>query len=87
MNNNPKQPRPKDSTKKIVSLTINPALIARLDEYAAERKLSRSAAIETAITGLFALNFNVPLAAAENSVVLPNDCIFASPSLGAAVFY
>ena len=44
-----KQPKTKDATKRIVSLTLDPVLIARIDEYAAEKKISRSAASETAI--------------------------------------
>jgi hypothetical protein len=82
-----KPPKIKDATKKIVSLTLDPVLVARIDEYAANKKISRSAAIEVAITGLLALNSSLSLTAAENSVVLPDDCIFATPSFGGAIFY
>jgi len=71
--------------KKVVSLTIDPALIKQVDEYAADKKISRSAAIEAAIAGLLALSS--PVVAAENSLVQPDGSIFASPSLGAAIFY
>jgi hypothetical protein len=70
--------------KKVVSLTIDPALVKQVDEYAADKKISRSAAIETAIVGL--LTLNSPIATTENSLVQP-DCIFASPALGAAIYY
>jgi hypothetical protein len=76
-----------DKTKKIVSLTIDPALISQVDAYAADRGISRSAAIENAITGLFVVNSSPPLTAVENSLVQPDDCIFASPQLGAAIHY
>ena len=87
MTDTKKQARPKDSTKKIVSLTLDPVLIAKIDDYAAEKKISRSAAIEIAITGLLALNSSVSLAVMENSTVLPGNCIFASPQLGTALFF
>ena len=70
--------------KKVVSLTIDPALIKQVDEYAAEKKISRSAAIEAAIVGLLALNS--PDATADNSLV-QSDCMFASPTFGAAIHY
>jgi len=73
-----------DVAKKVVSLTIDPALVKQVDEYAADKKMSRSAIIEAAIVGLLAVNS--PIAMAENSLVQP-DCIFASPSLGAAILY
>ena len=77
-----------DTAKKIVSLTLDPALIAKIDEYAAEKKISRSAAIETAITGLFAVRPTTSQPTmVENSLVQSDDCIFASPQLGAAIFY
>ena len=82
-----KASRKRDSTKKIVSLTLDPVLVARVDEYAAEKKISRSAAIETAITGLLAPKPITSLAIAENNVALSNDCIFASPQLGTAIHY
>jgi len=70
--------------KKIVSLTIDPALIKQVDAYAANKKISRSAAIETAIVCLLALNS--PIASTEKSLV-QSDCMFATPSLGAAILY
>ena len=82
-----KQSRKKDSSKKIVSLTIDPVLIEKIDGYAASKKISRSAAIETAITAFIALKSNAPIAITENSLAQPDDCIFASPSLGAAIHF
>ena len=79
-----------DDAKKIVSLTIDPTLVAKIDKYAAERKISRSATMETAIIGLLALSANSPIATArepENSLVQSGDCLFASPQLGQAIFY
>ena len=73
-----------DVAKKVVSLTIDPALVKQVDEYAADKKISRSAAIEAAIVGFLASNS--PIATAENSLVQP-DCVFASPSLGSAIYY
>jgi hypothetical protein len=74
-----------DVAKKVVSLTIDPALIKRVDDYAADKKISRSAAIEIAITELLALNR--PAAMVDNSLVQPDTCIFASPTLSAAIHY
>jgi hypothetical protein len=76
-----------DKAKKIVSLTIDPTLIGQIDFYAAEKGISRSSAIETAIIELLALKPGSPTAVANNSLVLPDDCLFASPSLGAAIHY
>ena len=53
--------------------------------YAADKKISRSAAIESAITGLIALND--PIVTVENNLGQSDSCIFASPSLGAAILY
>ena len=75
-----------DVAKKVVSLTIDPALIKQVDDYAADKKMSRSAAIEAAIVGLLASNSESPTATAENNLVQP-DCIFASPACGAAIHY
>ena len=72
--------------KKVVSLAIGPALIKQIDEYAADKKMSRSAAIEAAIVGLLAVKPERTIATAENSLVQP-DCIFASPAFGAAILY
>ena len=72
-----------DVAKKVVSLTIDPALLQQVDAYAAEKGISRSAAIEAAITGL--LTLNRPITTAENFE--QSGCIFASPALGAAIFY
>jgi len=71
--------------KKVVSLTIDPALVKSVDAYAADKGISRSATIEAAIVGLLAVNS--PIAKAENSVVQPELCIFASPALGTAIRY
>ena len=76
-----------DKAKKIVSLTLDPALVAKVDEYATEKKISRSAAIETAITGLFAVSATTSQPVVGNSLVQSDDCIFASPQLGGAIFY
>ena len=73
-----------DVAKKVVSLTIDPMLIKQVDEYAADKRMSRSAAIEAAITKLLVLN--CPIVTAENSLTQP-DCMFASPALGAAILY
>jgi hypothetical protein len=72
-----------DVAKKVVSLTIAPALLQQVDAYATEKGISRSAAVEAAITGL--LTLNSPITTAEDFV--PTDCIFATPSLGAAILY
>jgi len=72
--------------KKVVSLTIDPMLITQVDEYAADKKMSRSAVIEAAVVGYLALNASSPIATTENCLVQP-DCIFASPALGAAIYY
>jgi len=82
-----KQSRKKDSTKKIVSLTIDPILIEKIDGYAASKKISRSAAIEFSITGLLALNSDSASAVPENSLVQPEESIFASPQLGTAIHF
>jgi len=73
-----------DVAKKVVSLTIDPALVKQVDAYAADKRMSRSAAIETAIVGLLAVNR--PIASAENNLVQP-DCVFATPALGMAIFF
>ena len=75
--------------KKIVSLTIAPALVARIDEYAAEQKISRSAVIENAMMNWFELPVNSPAAINEpdNSLVQSDDCVFASPQVGHAILY
>ena len=96
MTNTKNQPRKKrfpagENSKKIVSLALDPTLIAKIDEYAAEHSLSRSRAVETAIaclTGQQSIGFSPATAySAENSLATPNDCIFASPQVGQAVFY
>ena len=83
----PRRSPASDKTKKIVSLTLDPALVAKVDEYAAEKKISRSAAIETAITGLFVVSPTTSQPMVDNSLVQPDDCIFASSQLGGAIFY
>ena len=77
----------KDSAKKIVSLTIDPALIAKIDGYAASKKISRSAAIESSIMGLLVLNSDSAFAVPDNSLVQPEESIFASPQLGTAIHF
>jgi hypothetical protein len=72
-----------DVAKKVVSLTIDPALLQQFDTYVADKGISRSAAVEAAIAGLLASNS--PIATAAN--FQQSDCIFASPSLGAAIHY
>jgi len=64
--------------KKVVSLTIDPASVKQVNEYAADKKISRSAAIETAIVGLLTQN---------GTVAIEDGCIFALPALGAAIRY
>ena len=79
-----------EDTKKIVSLTIEPALVAKIDEYAADKRISRSAAIENAIIGLLASPSDSPVITAsepENSLIQSNDCLFASPQVGHAILY
>jgi hypothetical protein len=79
-----------DDSKKIVSLTIAPALVARIDEYAADKKISRSAAIENAIVNWLAPPPASPVATASepvNSLIQPDDCLFASPQAGHAILY
>ena len=76
-----------DNTKKIVSLTIDPALIHQIDVYAADKSISRSSAIETAIVSLLALEASSPLATADHRLGQSDGCMFASPSLGAAILY
>ena len=70
----------------MVSLTIDPAIIKQVDEYAADKKVSRSAAIEAALVDLLAVKSESSIATAENSFVQP-DCMFASPDFGAAIHY
>ena len=95
-----KQPRKKqsragrspkgDTAKKIVSLTIDPALISQVDGFAAIKGISRSAALEKIITDWLRVPSDNPVAstasAIDNSLV-QSDCLFASPSLGAAIMY
>jgi metal-responsive CopG/Arc/MetJ family transcriptional regulator len=50
--------------KKVVSLTIDPELIRQVDVYAADKGISRSAAVEAAIVGLLALKN--PIVTSEN---------------------
>jgi hypothetical protein len=76
-----------DKAKKIVSLTIDHALVSQIDSYAAEKGVSRSSAIEAAIIGLLVLKPGSPMAMPDNSLVLPDNCLFATPSLGAAIHY
>ena len=87
MTDTKKKTRTKDSAKKIVSLTIDPVLIDKIDSYAANKKISRSAAIEFSIMELLALNSDSAFAVPENSLVQPEESIFASPQLGAAIHF
>jgi hypothetical protein len=76
-----------NDNKKIVSLTLDPALVAKIDEYAASHKKSRSAVIEYFIhTALFEPERPIPVAPPVNSLVQP-ESIFASPEIGQAIFY
>ena len=79
-----------DTAKKIVSLTIDPALISQVDGFASDKDMSRSAALEKIITEWLAIPSDSPIAstasAIDNSLV-QSDCLFASPSLGAAIMY
>ena len=71
--------------RKIISLSVNPALIETLDGYAAEQNLSRSAAMEAAIVRLTAPTPAVPTTVSVNS---PSDGgLFASPQIGQAIRY
>ena len=80
----------KDDAKKVVSLSLNPALLESIDKYAAEQNISRSTAIEHAIVKMFAEPANSPLTMDES----PNDFmqdnnenLYASPQLGQAILY
>jgi hypothetical protein len=72
------------AAKKVVSLTIDPALIPQIDAYAKDKGMSRSAAIEAAIASLLALDSSD--ATTENRLV-QSDCVFASSSLDTAILY
>ena len=77
-----------DTAKQIVSLTIDPALVAEIDKYAAEKTISRSKAVEAAIVCLTAPIASIPAEVDPvNALVSPDDCMFAAPSLGHAIFY
>jgi len=96
MSTQKKQPRagrsPKgDSAKKIVSLTIDPALISQIDSYATNKGISRSAAIEEAIAGWFASQQSpksIATTANTTDKSVPQfEYIFATPALGKAIRY
>ena len=89
-----KRRTPTESAKKVVSLTIDPALIDSMDEYAANKRISRSAAIEEAILNFFVAPLQasqdspVPIHEPVNSVVQPNrNYEYAAPQHGKAIFY
>jgi metal-responsive CopG/Arc/MetJ family transcriptional regulator len=85
-----------EKAKKIVSLTIDSELLEKIDSYAADKKLSRSAAIEEVIiktlsTPTTSRQTTDRLAAmreTENNLVQSSDgAMFAAPQLGRAVLY
>jgi len=76
-----------NKAKKIISVTIDPALIHQIDTYAADRGISRSAAIETVLTGFFATKSTPAFTMPDKSLVQPDNCLFASSQLGAAIHY
>ena len=78
----------RNSEKKVVSLSIDRALIEKLDDYAAEKKISRSAAAESAIARLSMPVNSMTESVSENSLVQPEgSTIFASPQAGQAILY
>ena len=81
------RPPVEKTTKKVISLTIAPALVKQIDAYAADKKISRSAAIEAAIVGLLTPKLDDSIATAEHSRAQPDGCVFATPALGSAIFY
>ena len=83
-----------ENIKKVVSLTIDPALIAHIDEHAELSQMSRSAVIEKAILNYFvqplpeSKNSPVPISEPVNSLVQPNSNYeYAAPQTGKAIFY
>jgi metal-responsive CopG/Arc/MetJ family transcriptional regulator len=80
-----------NEAKKVVSLTLDPTLLGKIDNYASVNGLSRSAAIENAITALFAKAPSVSsvstTTASVNSIVQPEGCLYAAPQIGQAIFY
>jgi hypothetical protein len=87
MTDTKKPSRTKDSSKKIISLTLDPLLVSRIDIYATDRGISRSSAIETVLTGFLAPNSSPSMTIPDNSLVQPDNCLFASPQLGTAIYY
>jgi len=103
MSNEKKQARTKrspqgDTAKKIVSLTIDPALVSQVDAIASDKGISRSAAFELILADGLAVLSGRPVAPPVTSpsarpaekvatAVKVNDCIFASPQLGTAIRY
>jgi hypothetical protein len=93
MSKTKKQPK---SDKKIVSLSVSETLMGKLDEYAADNGVSRSAAVEDAIVCLTkpiagtvsgqALPVNNLDQLSENSLV-QSGSVFASPQIGQAIMY
>ena len=89
-----KRRTPTESAKKVVSLTIDPALVAQVDEHARLNQMSRSAVIEEAILNYFVQPLpeskNSPESISEpvNSLVQPNsNDQYASLPVGKAIFY
>jgi hypothetical protein len=87
-----------EKAKKVVSLTIDPKTLAFIDEFAAKRNISRSQAVEYAIDTMPMCEkcpleeADTPIASTksaetENSLVKPNNCLYASPQVGKAIFY
>jgi hypothetical protein len=75
-----------NAAKKVVSLTLDPAIIAQVDAYATEHKISRSAAIETILQESFEAKPQSMIAPAVNSLVQPEN-IYATPAIGEAILY
>ena len=79
-----------DKAKKNFSFSLDPVLVKDLDHYATDKRLSRSSAIEAAITALLTVKSDRPVArtaSVDNSLVQPDDNIFATPAMGAAIHY
>jgi len=89
-----------DTAKKIVSLTVDPALISQVDGFASDTGVSRSAALETIIREWLAKPSGSPVASvaqatpmatlaastSDNSLVQSSHLVAYLPS-GAAINY
>jgi len=89
-----KRRTPTENAKKVLSLTIDPALIEHVDEYASNNQMSRSAVIEEAILNYFvqplpeSTDSPVPISEPLNSIVQSNSNYeYAAPQHGKAIFY